>query len=56
MDRILKIDDQFTPYPIVDGDELFENGFFVFNITKMIEYIQNSPDAFVIEEVAVTDS
>jgi hypothetical protein len=56
MDRILKINDRFTPYPIVDGDELFENGFFVFNITKMIDYIQNNPDAFVIEEVAVKDS
>ena len=53
--RMLKIDEQFTPYPVVDEDELFENGFFVFNITKMVEYIQNNPDAIAFEEVAVSD-
>lgn len=56
LDRILKIDDEFTPCPIVAGDELFANGIFVFNITKILEYIQNNPDAVAVEEVAVSDS
>lgn len=39
LSRKLKIDSQFTPCPVEDGDELFPNGIFVFNITKMTEYI-----------------
>ena len=39
MTRKLKIDRRFTPCSIKDGDELFPNGIFVFNITKMTEYI-----------------
>lgn len=30
----------FTPCPIDDGDELYPNGIFVFNITKLTEYMQ----------------
>ena len=37
----LKINKDFKPCPIDDGDELFPNGIFVFNITKMAEFIQN---------------
>jgi hypothetical protein len=48
----LKIDNAYTPCPVADGDELFPNGIFEFNITKMIEYIQNNPD-IVTEEVDV---
>ncbi|MEI8013086.1 MAG: hypothetical protein WCI27_11535 [Candidatus Omnitrophota bacterium] len=36
----LKIDRKFTPCPVDDEDELFHNGIFVFNITKMIAYIE----------------
>lgn len=36
---ILTIDKNFVPASENDGDELFPNGIFVFNITKMIEYI-----------------
>ena len=39
MTRKLKIDSRFTPCSTEDGDELYPNGIFVFNITKMIEYI-----------------
>ena len=55
MKKILKRDDDFTPCPVVTGDELFPNGFFVFNITKIIEYIRNNPDSITLEEVAVSD-
>ena len=51
----MKIDDDFIPCPAATGDELFPNGIFVFNITKMIEYIQKNSDDIVLEEVAVGD-
>ena len=53
--EVLKIDDDFTPCPVATGDELFPNGIFVFNITKLIEYIQLNSDSIFLEEVAVSD-
>lgn len=55
MEKPLKIDNDFTPCPVAAGDELFPNGIFVFNITKIIEYIQRNPDSVALEEVAVSD-
>lgn len=55
MEKPLKIDDNFTPCPVAAGDELYPNGIFVFNITKIIEYIQRNPDSIALEEVAVSD-
>ena len=49
----LTIDNDFTPCPKSDGDEFYQNGMFVFNITKMTEYIIDNPEVFVPEEVAV---
>jgi len=42
LSRKLKIDSRYTPCSVEDGDELFPNGIFVFNITKMTEYIMRS--------------
>ena len=53
MNRKLKIDRQFTPCLIDDDDELYPNGIFVFNITRMTEYIRYSNMAC--EEVLVKD-
>lgn len=55
MKKAMKIDDDFIPCPAKNGDELFPNGIFVFNITKMIEEIQKNSDDIVLEEVAVGD-
>ena len=55
MKRKLKIDKNFTPFHVADNDELYQNGFFQFNITRIIEHIQQSPDNFPLEEVAVAD-
>ena len=49
----LKADKSFTPCPADEGDELYPNGIFVFNITKMIEYIRDNPDGVPLREVAV---
>jgi len=51
----LTVDKNFTPCPESDGDEFYPNGMFVFNITKMAEYIIDNPEVFVPEEVAVKD-
>jgi hypothetical protein len=55
LEKPLKIDHDFTPCPVAAGDELYPNGIFVFNISKIIEYIQRSPDSIALEEVAVND-
>ncbi|MCK4450488.1 MAG: hypothetical protein KAX26_07840, partial [Anaerolineae bacterium] len=55
MASILKVDPDFTPCPVTAGDELFPNGIFVFNITKLTEYIQRNPNSITPEEVAVGD-
>jgi len=51
--RKLKIDSRFTPCSVEDDDELFPNGIFVFNITKMTEYITSHE--IPCEEVQVKD-
>ncbi len=52
---MLKIDKDFTPCQAKSGDELYPNGIFEFNITKILEYIQNDTDSITLEEVAVGD-
>ncbi|MBU0465768.1 MAG: hypothetical protein KKD21_05800 [Proteobacteria bacterium] len=55
MIKKLKVDHDFTPCSVTTGDEIFPNGFFEFNITKIIEHIQNNPDSINLEEVEVND-
>jgi len=55
MKKSLKVDKHFAPCPVDEGDELFPNGIFVFNITKLLQYIQQHPDSFTLEEAAVSD-
>ena len=55
MNRKLKKNRNFTPCPIDDGDEMYPNGIFIFNITKMTEYIQNNAERISCEEVMVKD-
>jgi hypothetical protein len=51
----LKVDINFRPCPGSHGDELYPNGIYVFNITKMIESIEDSPDDFALVEIVVAD-
>ncbi|MFZ4860286.1 MAG: ParB N-terminal domain-containing protein [Desulfuromonadaceae bacterium] len=49
----MKADKGFTPCPVDDEDELYPNGIFVFNITKMLGFICNSGISY--EDVLVND-
>jgi hypothetical protein len=51
----LKVNNKFSPCPVNDGDELYQNGIFIVNITKMIEYVKNNTDEFDLIEIAVAD-
>ncbi len=55
MTQMLKAESSFTPCPIHDGDELFPNGIFEFNISRMLEYLEKSPHDVALVEVAVSD-
>jgi len=51
----LKMNKRFKPCPTEKGDEIFQNGIFKFNISKLIEYIRDNPDEFELIELAVDD-
>jgi hypothetical protein len=53
LNRKLKISKNFQPCPVDDGDEMYPNGIFNFNITKIAEFIQNQN--ITCEEVLVRD-
>ena len=53
--RMLIPDKNFVPCPMEEGDEFCPNGIFVFNITKMIEFIKSNPDKFVPESIEIKD-
>jgi len=50
----LKLDKNFKPCPVADGDELYPNGILEFNITQMIKYIQKNKDKFSPERIDIT--
>lgn len=50
----LNLDPGFTPCPQEEDGELFFNGIFVFNITKLEEEIRRQPQRFRMEEVQVS--
>ena len=47
----LRLDKKFQAIKVDETDELFPNGFFVFNITKLISFIKANPDQFPVELV-----
>ena len=51
----LKVDPYFSPCPIDDGDELFPNGIFLFNVSRMLEYLETKPAEVELVEIAVYD-
>lgn len=55
MAKKLRVDDNFTPCTVDPEDEIYANGIFEFNITKLSEYIKESRDRVVLEEIPVSD-
>ena len=51
--RHMTPDKNFTPLPLSEGDELFPNGIFEFNITKMMAYIEADSGGFPAGETEV---
>lgn len=49
----MKVMKDFKPLPTEDGEEFYPNGFFVFNISKLLQYIANNQDIFHVEQVMV---
>jgi hypothetical protein len=50
---LLKLSRAFVPCPIETGDEMFRNGIFEFNITRLIAFIETHVERFPIEDLAV---
>lgn len=50
-DMNIKFDKKFQPVGVDEGDELFPNGIFEFNITKLVAYLKANPDRYPIEEL-----
>ncbi len=51
----LKLDAKFEPCPPEAGDELYPNGIFEFNISRLLAFIHTHPERFPVEPVALAD-
>ena len=49
----LKLNKKFEPCAAETGDELFANGIFEFNISRLLAFIERHPQAFPVESVEV---
>ena len=55
MMKKFKIDKNFVPCPVAEDDEIYQNGIFEFNITKLTDFIKSNPDIFIPETIVVKD-
>ena len=39
--RRIKLDENYTPYPTLDDDEIYPNGIFMFTISRITEHIRS---------------
>lgn len=49
----IQADATFVPCPVDDGDELFPNGIFVFNVTRILEHVARHPSEVALVRVSV---
>ena len=47
----MMLDKKFKPFPVDEDDELYPNGVFVFNISKLVVFINANKSRFPVEEV-----
>lgn len=50
---LLKMDKNYMPALVDENDELFPNGIFEFNITKMLEFINENKDDITLKNIPV---
>ena len=55
MPQRLKYNKKFIPCPVSDEDEIFRNGIFEFNISKMISYLEAKSCSVPITEIDIGD-
>jgi hypothetical protein len=53
--KVFKINKRFKPCPIEEGDELFPNGIFEFNVTKMQLFINENLHLFPLTQARVAE-
>ena len=51
----LKLDKNFQPSTSEDGDELYANGIFLFNISRLLAFINFNPERFPIVPIQVDE-
>lgn len=51
----LKLNKKFIPCEVSDGDEVFRNGIFQFNISKLIEYLASEHSDVVLSSLNVSE-
>src|SRR5204862_5751509 len=51
----LKLDAKFEPCPPEAGDELFPNGIFEFNISRLLAFVHTHPERFPVELLKLAD-
>jgi hypothetical protein len=51
----LKLDKRFHPSPVAENDEIYPNGLFHFNISRLLAFIDAHPEDFPLENIPVTD-
>ena len=51
----LEIDKNYVPVITEEGEEYFPNGYFVFNITKMLKFIRNNKDKIELKNINVKE-
>jgi hypothetical protein len=51
----LKLDKNFHPCPVEDGDEAYPNGIFEFNITRLLAFIDAHCEDFPLEPIPVAE-
>jgi hypothetical protein len=51
----LKPDEKFQPCPVDEGEEVYPNGIFHFNISRLLAFLDDHPARFPIELIALTE-
>ena len=51
----LKLDKKFQPCPVEGGEEVYRNGIFHFNITRLLAFLDAHPARFPIEFIALSE-